>query len=133
MDPKKGATLQAYDSFNKLSLFIFLAAFMVVGYDAWLVSRAEQPSTHVVVSSAGFSPNSLQINAGQTVVWTNRDRAAHWIASDPYPQDNYLPSLNSSSSLKAGSSYSYTFDRSGTYAYHDNLHPYQFHGVVVVK
>jgi Cupredoxin-like domain len=52
---------------------------------------------------------------GQSVRWTNQDGAAHTVTADDGAFD--------SGSLAGGKSFSFAFDRVGTYAYHCNIHP----------
>ena len=73
------------------------------------------------------------IKAGQAVVWTNKDNAPHAVASDPYPTDNTLRQFNSLTNISPSDTYSFVFNKAGTYTYHDDRNPYSFIGTVVVK
>lgn len=99
---------------------------------AALTTAASQAPSQVDITSAGFVPSTISVNVGQAVVWTNQDTAAHTVASDPYPSDNALPSLNSVQKLSTNDSYTYIFNQKGTYTYHDNLN-LSLEGSVIVK
>jgi amicyanin len=71
-----------------------------------------------------FDPEKLTIVAGTTVTWTNKDEIPHTVASSD-------KSFKGSGGLDTGESYSYTFDKPGTYKYYCTLHPFMT-GVVVV-
>lgn len=86
----------------------------------------------VSITEEGFSPATIQITKGSAVRWTNTDSSPHQIASDPHPTNTSLPGLYSDP-LAEGDSYSYTFEKSGTYTYHDHLNPLKFKGTVIVK
>ena len=87
----------------------------------------------VSITSAGFVPNTITIKVGQAVSWTSNDSSPHWVASDPYPTDNNLKGFNAKEALQNGGSFSFVFDKAGSYTYHDNLNPYTMRGTVSVK
>jgi plastocyanin len=86
----------------------------------------------VEILKGSFSPTTLRIAKGDIVVWTNKDTSPHQIASDPYPSNDTVPGLLSDS-LAANESFSFTFDKTGTFTYHDNLNPLKLKGTVVVE
>jgi len=69
----------------------------------------------VTISNFAFDPATITIKAGQTVVWTNHDTAAHTVVAD----DNSWASPN----ISKGSTYSHTFTTAGTVTYHCSIHP----------
>jgi plastocyanin len=76
---------------------------------------AAAPVTHQVkVVDFSFSPASLTVHAGDTVVWTNHGSVAHTVTADN-------GSFNSGS-LSPGQSFSHTFPSAGTVAYHCQFH-----------
>jgi plastocyanin len=70
-----------------------------------------------------FQPDVLKVKVGAKVTWTNDDTVAHTVTADT----NSFASGN----LQPGGSFSFTFTRAGTYAYHCSIHP-SMHGSVVV-
>ena len=84
------------------------------------------PVSHdVEISGFSFSPSTLTISVGDSVIWTNMDSATHTITSD---SGNELDSETFSN----GNSYSHTFTTAGTYAYHCNIHT-SMKGTIVVE
>ena len=79
-------------------------------------------STAVLASTT--NPSDLQINVGDTVVWTNNGQTAHTVTSDSEYELGSSP-------LNFGNSYSHTFTSAGTFAYHCEFHP-QMRGVITV-
>jgi plastocyanin len=77
------------------------------------------------ISQFVFSPNRIEIAAGDTITWTNRDDIAHTVTFEDM-------TLADSAPLDQGDSFSVTFDTPGTYAYQCNPHP-DMRGTVVVK
>ena len=87
----------------------------------------------VSVTDEGFSPATVKIKTGQAVTWTNTGTAAHQIASDPHPADNGVEGLSDDEAMQKGDAYSYTFEKAGTYTYHDEMNPLKFYGTVIVE
>ncbi|HLG69821.1 MAG TPA: hypothetical protein VK009_05290 [Chloroflexota bacterium] len=103
------------------------------------VSAVAPPFSGPVVywrDPAGYDPQSLTIQAGQTVTWMNLGSNVHSVVSDSasMPFD--------SGGLGVGSVFTATFNNPGTYTYHDSTQPiwtgnqitgYQFSGTIVVQ
>ena len=77
----------------------------------------------VAIKNFGFSPATITINAGSTVVWTNNDSVQHDITFDG--------GGISSSVLNHSDTFSHTFATAGTYHYICSIHPFM-HGTVIV-
>lgn len=76
----------------------------------------------VEIKSFRYNPSLLTIKVGDTVRWTNKDRARH----DAYG-DGWSTVL-----LSQGESAEYTFTEPGVYEYICSVHP-SMHGKVIVK
>jgi plastocyanin len=100
--------------------------------DAMSSSSAAMHDNIVTISSTGFSPATITIKAGEAVTWSNTDTALHQVNSDPHPVHTDYPPLNTVGQIPAGSKKSLTFPATGTYKYHDHLHP-SFTGTVIVQ
>jgi plastocyanin len=85
------------------------------------------PAHAITIKNFAFSPSTLTVKAGSTVVWTNEDGAPHQIASD-----DGAPAPFTSSSLATGASFPFTFTQAGTYPYHCSIHP-SMTGTIVVQ
>src|SRR3954470_9629359 len=55
---------------------------------------APAPSATITITSAGFSPTTLSVSAGSTVVVDNRDSAGHQATSNPHPVHTDCPEFN---------------------------------------
>jgi plastocyanin len=86
----------------------------------------------VEISKDGFVPATISVKKGQVVVWTNNDQKPHQVATDPYPSNDTVAGLLSDP-LTTGDSFSFTFDQTGTFTYHDNLNPLKLKGTIVVE
>ncbi len=81
------------------------------------------PQVHAVeISGFAFSPGTLTIQAGDTVMWTNRDSAQHTITFTDFTSDRFGD----------GGTYSHTFATPGTFTYRCSPHP-SMQGTVIVE
>lgn len=72
----------------------------------------------VTYTDSGFSPQTIRVQRGTTVTWTNESSRAMWVASDVHPTHEELPAFDQ---LGSGQSYSFTFEQTGEWEYHDHL------------
>lgn len=90
-------------------------------------------SAAVSITAGGtFSPATLTVKKGSTVTWTNSGGAKVWIASDPHPIHNAYPGFDSGTDLGAGESYAFTFEKAGSWSYHNHFNP-TVKGTVIVE
>jgi len=82
------------------------------------------PSATVNIEGFAFSPATVNIKVGQSVMWTNKDSAPH-TATD-------LNSVFDSGTLATNQSFSFTFHTPGTYTYHCLIHAMMANATVVV-
>jgi plastocyanin len=75
--------------------------------------------------SFGFSPATLTIKVGTTVIWKNISSTAHTVTTDD-------GSTADSGTIPAGGTFQFTFKTAGSFPYHCNYHPYMRATVVVV-
>ncbi|HYE22229.1 MAG TPA: cupredoxin domain-containing protein [Verrucomicrobiae bacterium] len=95
-------------------------------------SNSSTPATNsITIQNDTFVPATLTINRGQTVTWVNKDQVNHYVASDPHPQHTALPGFDSGA-FAPNATYLYTFDKAGTFTYHDHLQPTS-KGTIIVK
>jgi plastocyanin len=80
-------------------------------------------TTAVHIKNFGFSPATITVKSGATVVWTNDDSIEHDVAFDG--------GAIASSTLGQNDTFSHTFATQGTYNYICSIHPFM-HGTVVV-
>lgn len=89
----------------------------------------------VEITSTGFSPNTLTINAGDKVIFVNKDGAPHWPASAVHPTHCEYKGcgvFDARKGLAQDESYPMVFDVTGSWKYHDHLNP-GMTGIVVVQ
>jgi plastocyanin len=87
---------------------------------------AKEPAKTVAIDIDNFKFGivSLEVAAGTTVTWTNRDDVPHTVVS--------LKKVFKSPALDTGEHFSYTFTDTGTFDYYCSVHP-RMTGTIVVK
>jgi len=80
-------------------------------------------STNVVtIGVAGVSPSTIQISAGERVLFVNEDSVVHEMSSDQHPAHTECPAINQVGSLAPGQSRETgNFVTPQTCTYHDHL------------
>jgi plastocyanin len=76
-----------------------------------------------MAKSYRFDPQTIEIEAGQTVTWRNEDNFSHTVQVDGQPDHEIEP----------GDSVSISFERPGTYHYVCRLHSRDMDGDVIVR
>ncbi len=80
---------------------------------------------NIEISNFVFSPSSLTIKKGDTVIWTNKDLMSHTITSDS-------GSELESARFGRAETYSHTFNTAGTFSYHCSVHS-TMKGTIIVE
>src|SRR5215217_7781534 len=98
------------------TILLRLAALSLVALVLFAPTAGAQGETMTVsIKNFAFNPPNTTVSAGTTVTWVNNDQTAHTVTANDGAFD--------SGTLQPGQSYSFAFDKAGTYAYHCNIHP----------
>ncbi|TSC62209.1 MAG: Plastocyanin [Parcubacteria group bacterium Gr01-1014_48] len=107
-------------------------------------SMGETPLTEMTVAYGpkGFDPKSVTIKAGQTVTFVNESESSMWVGSSMHPTHADYPEKTANDCLGSafdqceavgtGGSYSFTFNKKGSWGYHNHVAPNNW-GTVVVE
>ncbi len=91
------------------------------------VQTESDPSTvNVAIKDFSFQPATVNVNVGDTVVWTQMDGARHTVTIISGPE------TFDSGPLASGDTFSHTFTKPGAYNYKCSPHP-NMRGTVVVR
>lgn len=113
--------------------------------DGVIADGAPAPmSASISYDGSAFTPNSVTVKKGGTVTWTNIGSGEMWVASAQHPThivyagtslEEHCPDTagNSFDQCSRGDSYSFTFDKTGTWYFHDHVNASAFGNVVVVE
>lgn len=82
----------------------------------------------VIYTSSGYLPAILEVEAGTVVTFQNESSKPMWTASDAHPTHGAYPIaggcigsvFDSCEEIPAGGSWSFTFDKTGTWGYHNH-------------
>lgn len=102
------------------------------------------PAIHTITySDDGYTPASITINKGDTVVFSNKSTRPAWTASDVHPTHKAYPgsgidkcgnpdpnNFDACRGYAPGEDYSFTFNQVGTWEYHN--HSNSRHGGTVI-
>lgn len=143
---------------NKFFAIIILAVIIVGGY--FLFSKTYQETSMpadeqalsqksaekapikekiITYTDAGYSPSSLQIKVGETVIFKNESSQSMWPASAIHPAHNDYPTtggcigsaFDACQGVQPDDNWSFRFDIVGNWKYHDHLNPKNFGAIVV--
>lgn len=110
---------------RRTHLLTVIGMMMLGAMEMYTPSAAETTdSTKVVVKDFMFNPTSLTVKAGSTVTWVNMDDEPHTVVSDT--------GMFKSGGLDTNESYSFKFDKPGTYHFTCTIHP-RMVGTIVVQ
>jgi plastocyanin len=87
----------------------------------------QQAAGAVTIKNMAFTPSQITVKKGSTVTWTNQDSIAHTVTDDL--ADAGGPN---SGNIQPGGTYSFTFDKTGSFQYHCTIHP-SMRGTIVVN
>jgi plastocyanin len=85
----------------------------------------------IVYSDSGFSPKGITVKLGDTVVFKNESSRGMWVASAPHPTHTDYPEFDAKKAYNNGEAYSFTFQKVGTWKFHNHLNPSDFGSVTV--
>lgn len=77
----------------------------------------------VEYTNDGYIPDMLSIEKGETVTFVNKSSRSMWVASDNHPTHTIYPEFDQKGLSRTGEAYSFTFENSGQWAYHDHINP----------
>lgn len=89
-------------------------------------ARISSDSVTVALKDLQFRPQGIKVRPGTTVTWVNNDPVIHNVRQ---VQSVFL----SQNEMPEGDSFSFRFDRPGTYRYQCTFHHPNMNGVVIVE
>jgi len=105
-------------------------------------STGQVPSGPNVVTymNSGYSPSTLRVKVGATVVFHNNSSQSMWTASAFHPTHTAYPTtggcigstFDACKGIQPGDSWSFKFDIAGTWKYHNHLNPSDT-GTIIVE
>jgi plastocyanin len=93
--------------------------------DLTMPVAASSSGNSVLIDKYTFGPDQLTVPVGTTVTWTNNDADAHTVVA----KDNSF----ASPALGKGQSFSFKFEKAGSYNYLCSIHPFMVATVTVTQ
>lgn len=120
-----------------VAVLVIASAFSLGGNP---ITPAEVPESDVVIPMSAsrpgcdktnwcYTPPEITVDAGKTVVWLNDDSGLHTVTSGYYDKSD---GVFDSGHIDPEKTFSYTFEKAGSFHYFCNLHPWM-EGTVIVK
>ena len=124
-----------------LALTMLLAASACGGSSSSSTSTAPTlgtavQTTTITITSAGVSPNNIEVAVGARVLFINNDTRSHNMTSNPHPEHTDCPPINSVGFLQAGqqlTTSNLTTARTCGYHDHDDASNSKFQGQITIK
>ncbi len=115
-------------------IFISTIALLSVAGVAYFYNYEKSGNTlHTVkLTEDGFAPSAITIAKGDTVVFTTTRNKPFWPASDLHPTHGIYSEFDPKQPIEANQSWSFRFDKTGEWRFHDHLAPL-FRGTVRVQ
>ncbi|PIQ69189.1 MAG: hypothetical protein COV91_00230 [Candidatus Taylorbacteria bacterium CG11_big_fil_rev_8_21_14_0_20_46_11] len=105
----------------------------VLGTDTEEMTVVEDGISKVVYDVNGFSPKTITVKIGDTVVFENKTGKNASVASDDHPTHLLYPEFDQyKTDQKGNTQFSFTFTKAGTWNYHDHLNANMV-GTVIVE
>lgn len=103
-------------------------------------SPAEETVNVVTYSDVGYTPKTITIKAGESIMFKNQSPKSMWPASAKHPTHRDYPTtggcigstFDACRGVPPGESWAFTFDIRGSWKYHNHLNPGNT-GTVVVE
>tara|TARA_B100000745_G_scaffold74773_1_gene45136 strand:+ start:2202 stop:2978 length:777 start_codon:yes stop_codon:yes gene_type:complete len=96
-------------------------------------ANSEDPiAAEIIYTDEGFSPNTVEIKKGDTVAFINESSGPMWVASNVHPAHTILPTFDQFGTSAFGERYTYTFQQSGEWEYHDHVNASKI-GLIIVR
>ncbi len=83
-------------------------------------------------TDSGFEPAKLTVPVGTMVEFINQSDEEMWVASNVHPEHDILPTFDQFRGVGKDKNYMYTFDKKGSWPYHDHIKP-SFVGIINVQ
>ena len=79
--------------------------------------------TVITITSSGASPRQVTVDLGTRIRWVNHDNRAHEMSSDPHPEHDRCPELNSRLLAPGQQHETNNLVTARTCGFHDHLFP----------
>jgi len=89
--------------------------------------------TSVLLTENGFEPNEISVLLGSEVTFSTTLDKPFWPASNLHPQHTIYSQFDPMRPIESNESWSFVFNKEGTWNYHDHIRSYFTGTVYVIK
>ena len=125
-----------------MNLKLFAAGIVVVGFIVGILflrgseapeENIQTPVEHadIILTSEGFVPRSVRLERSGTITFSTDAGRPFWPASNLHPDHGIYSEFDPRRPVNADDSWTFRFDRTGEWGYHDHLRSY-FTGTIYV-
>ena len=108
----------------RIAVVAIVTSLLWLGPGAQAADATPANGPRILIKDFMFQPTTLTVAAGSVVIWSNADDEPHTVTSDS--------GLFRSGAMDTNESFSYKFDKPGTYRFVCSIHPKMI-GTIVVK
>lgn len=110
---------------------LFLALIAIIFFSG-LIKDKQGEAYFVTLGESGFVPQNISIKQGDSITFRSNLSEPFWPASDLHPTHGIYPEFDPQEPVEASSSWQFTFDKKGSFKYHDHLNPL-YRGTIIVE
>lgn len=115
-----------------LIILVFLLLPAAVTATVFYRSFVKGATQIIVLKENGFVPQEITINKGDTIQFKTEQGKQFWPASDLHPTHGIYPEFDPQEPIEPDKTWSFTFNKSGIWRYHDHLSPF-YRATITVK
>ncbi len=119
--PRPAVDPWRHRAMRSVVLAVLAAALLAAATPSW---AKEGRKVSVSIKSLKYAPATVQVEPGDTVIWTNDDDRGHTVVAEE--------GAFRSGEIAAGKTFRHTFGEPGKFKYHCDHHP-RMKGTVIVK
>lgn len=110
-------------SLGGVGIVIIIAAFAYLAFSSHKAtgSNPGTPAATITRTDNGFQPDTITIKKGDTVLFNSTAKNFYWPASDIHPTHGIYPEFDPKRPIAPDETWSFKFDRVGTWRFHDHL------------
>ncbi len=117
---------------KKYIFFLLFICLVLIGVYWYITTRPTPDISVIVLKETGFEPQNISIKKGSQIEFKTERNQPFWPASDLHPTHGIYPEFDPQEGIDPSQSWSFTFDKKGTWKYHDHLNPF-FRGTITVE
>jgi plastocyanin len=97
-----------------------------------IMDMREAKEVSVTLTDEGFKPSQIRIRTGTSVTFSTTRDSQFWPASNVHPSHDIYPAFDPGRPLSPDESWSFTFNDTGSWGFHDHVRSY-FTGSIYVE